>query len=85
MRKPDKNAAKPTRNAGKKVRPSAVIPTELKAALEDAPIARRCFEQLPPSHQKAYTDWVGGAKRPETRTERSKKSIERLLEKPRTK
>jgi uncharacterized protein YdeI (YjbR/CyaY-like superfamily) len=56
-----------------------VIPGEFKAALKKAPAAREFFEQLSYSRQKEYTDWIAGAKRPETRSARVKSSIERLI------
>jgi len=81
MKDSDQNAVKSARKPGKQPQLFPVVPPELRAALKGAPTAQRCFEQLPPSHQKAYTDWVGEAKQSETRTTRARKTIERLLAK----
>jgi uncharacterized protein YdeI (YjbR/CyaY-like superfamily) len=50
-------------------------------ALKRAPAARDFFEHLSYSRQKEFTDWIADAKRPETKSERVGKSVERLLRK----
>jgi hypothetical protein len=56
-----------------------VPPPELAASLAGASAARKAFEALSFSHQKAYADWVAEAKRSETRTRRAASAIDRLL------
>jgi Bacteriocin-protection, YdeI or OmpD-Associated/Domain of unknown function (DUF1905) len=58
-----------------------VIQEEFRMALKRAPAAREFFEQLSYSRQKEFTDWIADAKRPETKSTRVGKSIERLLRK----
>ncbi len=56
-----------------------IVPEELKQALEtDAPAAE-FFETLSYSHKKEFADWVGGAKRAETRIDRARKSLEMIV------
>ena len=54
------------------------IPAELEAALADAPDAARAFTQLPPAHQNEYAQWVGEAKKHETRARRAARAIEQI-------
>jgi bifunctional DNA-binding transcriptional regulator/antitoxin component of YhaV-PrlF toxin-antitoxin module len=54
------------------------VPADLATALDSDPEARRFFDSLSPSHQRAYTDWVKGAKKPETRSVRVTKAAEML-------
>jgi hypothetical protein len=56
-----------------------VPPPELAASLRGSPAARKAFDRLSFSHQKAYADWVAEAKRPETRDRRAATAIDRLL------
>ena len=55
------------------------VQEEFRMALKRTPAARKFFEQLSYSRQKEFTDWIAGAKRPETKSTRVKKSIELLL------
>jgi len=64
-------------NAPRKV----VVPPELKSALNGSLPAKQFFDQLSYSCQREYTDWIAGAKRPETKAARISKTIERLREK----
>ena len=54
-------------------------PEDLARSLAGAPNAKAVYEKLSFSHQKAYADWVGEAKRPETRQRRAAASVDRLL------
>jgi len=54
---------------------TVVLPVELKAALDKAPAAKHFFEQLSPSCKKEYADWIGTAKREETRSVRATRAI----------
>jgi hypothetical protein len=57
---------------------SLIIPDELMVCLLDAPTAHQFFQSLTESNQKYYIDWIGEAKRLETKVERIAKTIERL-------
>ena len=54
------------------------IPAELDAALTDD--ARAAFDALSFTHRREYAEWVGEAKRPETRARRAERAIEMLRE-----
>ncbi len=47
-----------------------VIPDDLRSALDGYPNAARHFDAFPPSTRKAILEWIGNAKRPETRARR---------------
>ena len=53
---------------------------DVRAALDAEPQARAFFDTLTASQQKAYTYWIGDAKKPETRTARIRTSVEMLAE-----
>lgn len=53
---------------------------ELAAALARSPKAKAAFEQFAPSHRREYLDWIGEAKRAETRQKRIATAIEWLTE-----
>ena len=55
------------------------LPEELTAALDGNVAAARVFHGLAYSHRKEYADWVGSAKKAETRVDRAGKAVERLL------
>jgi hypothetical protein len=57
------------------------VQEEFRMALKRAPAAREFFGQLSYSRQKEFADWIADAKRPETKSARVGKSIERLLRK----
>jgi hypothetical protein len=46
------------------------VPEDLAAALDADAVARRFFDALPVSHQRAYTTWIESAKKPDTRARR---------------
>ncbi len=56
------------------------VPDELRDALAADADARGAFEALAPSHRREYADWVGGAKKAETRATRARKSLEMIRE-----
>jgi Bacteriocin-protection, YdeI or OmpD-Associated/Domain of unknown function (DUF1905) len=58
----------------------ADVPEDLGAALDADPEARRFFDALSYSHQRAYTLWVEDAKRAETRAKRVLRATEMLRE-----
>ncbi len=61
--------------------PDAVeIPEELDAVLHVSPGAQEAFFLLAPSHQREHARYVADAKQSATRTRRSQKVVEKLLE-----
>jgi hypothetical protein len=54
------------------------IPAELEQAFRRAPDARGRFDALAFTHRREYANWVGNAKREETRATRAAKAIEML-------
>lgn len=56
------------------------IPPDLLKALKADPQALAIFERLSYTHQKEYVRWVEQAKRPETRLERIRRTIEMLTQ-----
>ena len=56
------------------------VPPELAAALAKNKKARANFEAFPPSHRRDYNEWIGEAKREETRAARVKQAIEWIAE-----
>lgn len=56
------------------------VPDDLNAALNGHEQARLTFERMSYSHRKEYVDWIEGAKKPETRSSRIEKALERLAE-----
>ena len=49
---------------------AGVEPDDLAAALDAEPDARRHWDAFPPSTKRAILEWIGTAKKPETRTRR---------------
>jgi len=64
----------------KKARPELPVPQELAAALGQAPAAKAYFDTLAPSHRRDYNEWIGEAKRAETRAQRATQAVEWLSE-----
>jgi hypothetical protein len=54
------------------------IPAELVEALSTDPDARSRFDGLAPSHRREYAEFVGEAKRQETRRRRAEQTVARL-------
>jgi uncharacterized protein YdeI (YjbR/CyaY-like superfamily) len=64
----------------KVARPELPVPPELTAALAKNKKARANFEAFPPSHKRDYNEWIGEAKREETRAARVKQAVEWIAE-----
>ena len=64
----------------KKARPELPVPPALTAALARNKKARANFEAFSPSHRRDYSEWIGEAKREETRTARVKQAVEWIAE-----
>jgi uncharacterized protein YdeI (YjbR/CyaY-like superfamily) len=56
------------------------VPPELKAALAQDARARAAFEAFSPSHRNEYAEWIGEAKREETRARRVAQALTWLRE-----
>ena len=63
---------------------SIVIPDELIEVLKDEPEARDFFNSLTDGYKRGYCDWVGGAKKQDTRTTRAGKALLMLKNKQKT-
>ena len=61
-------------------RPAPEMLPELAAALKKNAKARKVFEGFSPSHRREYLEWIGEAKREETRRRRLEQTIELLAE-----
>ena len=57
---------------------SVKVPPELAEALEGDPEARARFDRIAPSHRREYAEYVGEAKREETRRRRAEQTVARL-------
>ncbi len=69
---------KPPRDKHKKE--AFTVPQDLRAAIDANPAAAATFDAFPPSAQREYVEWVTGAKRDETRTQRLNQTVEWLAE-----
>jgi len=56
------------------------MPTELSAALARNKKAKLAFDAMSPSHRKEYMEWIGEAKRDETRVTRLQKTLAQLTQ-----
>jgi uncharacterized protein YdeI (YjbR/CyaY-like superfamily) len=61
-------------------KPALPVPPELAAALAKNKKARTAFEAFPPSHRREYNEWIGEAKREETRAARATQAVEWIAE-----
>ena len=69
----------PTKRSGDAPRPSlSAIPTYITQALKKNARARLSFEELAPSHRRAYVGWIDSAKKQETKEKRLREAIEML-------
>jgi len=71
--------------AGREIIPprkkSFTIPDELKQAMIEDNVLKKCFESLSHSHKRDYAEYVGEAKRAEIRQKRLQKIIPMLMAK----
>jgi len=58
------------------------VPPDVARALGRTRRVKDAFEKIPYSHQQRYLDWIGEAKRPETRARRIEQTVERLMAPP---
>jgi uncharacterized protein YdeI (YjbR/CyaY-like superfamily) len=61
-------------------KPELPVPPELSAALAKNKKARAAFDAFPPSHRREYCEWVGDAKREETKATRVAQAVEWIAE-----
>ena len=61
-------------------RPELPVPEELTAAFAANPQAKAVWDGFAPSHRREYSEWIGEAKRPETRAARVAQSVEWIAE-----
>jgi Bacteriocin-protection, YdeI or OmpD-Associated/Domain of unknown function (DUF1905) len=54
------------------------VPSDLAAALAADPAAAAAFERLSYTHRREYVEWLGEARRPETRRRRVDETVARL-------
>ena len=54
------------------------LPPELAQALAADPALRAAFEGLAFTHRREHAEWIGAAKRPQTRARRLAETLERL-------
>jgi Bacteriocin-protection, YdeI or OmpD-Associated/Domain of unknown function (DUF1905) len=54
------------------------VPGDLAEALADDDDARSAFERLSYTHRREYVEWIGEAKRPDTRARRVAETVERV-------
>lgn len=69
-------AKKPAQS--RRPKPELPIPPEFQAALDANPAAKATLTAFAPSHRREYLEWIGEAKRPETRDKRIAQAIEML-------
>jgi len=56
------------------------VPGDLRRAIDADDAARAAFDELPPSHRRAYVDWVEEAKGAPERARRIAGTVDRLRE-----
>jgi uncharacterized protein YdeI (YjbR/CyaY-like superfamily) len=61
-------------------KPEATVPKELAAALRKNRKAATVFASFPPGHRREYCEWIGEAKREETKAKRVAQAIEWIAE-----
>jgi len=64
----------------KKTKAPLPVPPQFAAALKKAKTAKAHFDKMSPSHRREYLEWIGEAKRAETRDKRITTAIEWLTE-----
>ncbi len=80
-RKPATGRARPRKSeAGRARRPAVDTPRDLEQALRDDPAAGRAYVAMPPSHRRAYVEFIEEAKRPETRVRRVQQALRMMAQ-----
>jgi uncharacterized protein YdeI (YjbR/CyaY-like superfamily) len=60
------------------------LPEDFAKVLENNSKAKVIFENLPPTHQREYLEWIGEAKSQEIRDKRMEKAVVMITERRRT-
>lgn len=63
------------KRAAKPPKPALPVPPELAAALAEDAAASAHFDAFPPGARRDYCEWIGEAKRPETRAKRVAEAV----------
>ncbi len=71
---------KSIQRVAKPAREAEPLPEVLKAALNANPEVARRFAELSPSCRREYVEWIGGAKREETRAKRVVSALQMIAE-----
>ena len=69
-----------TKDKPRSPKPELPVPPEFSAALAENPLAKAALDAFAPSHRREYLEWIGQARRPETRDRRIAQAIEWLAE-----
>jgi hypothetical protein len=56
------------------------LPAELERVLAESPDARERFDRLAFTHRREYAQWIGEAKREQTRADRAARAVKMLRE-----
>lgn len=57
------------------------LDAELTACLDDEPLAKKFFSEMPKSHQNYFSSWIAGAKTEATKTKRIAQTINAMIRK----
>ena len=68
--------AKPSQRAKGRPKKAVALPADLAAGFKKHAKARKAWAEFSPSARREYVDWITGAKRPETRAERLKTTLQ---------
>jgi len=74
------DAGQSPKRTAKPAKPEADVPPELAAALADDRQAHATFAGFPPSCRREYCEWIGEARRPETKAKRVAEAVQWLRE-----
>jgi len=89
---PSTRPARGTRTAGRPVRrggetrsaerrpPTVDAPWELEQELRNDAHVRAAYDAMPPSHRRAYNEFIEEAKRPETRVRRVQQALRMIAQ-----
>lgn len=72
----NESGAKPSQRAKGKAKKPVATPADLAAGLKKSAKARAAWAEFSPSARREYIDWITEAKRPETRAERLKTTLQ---------
>ena len=73
-------ARKPVTRAKRATSVVIDTPWELEQELRNDPRVRAVYASMPPSHRRAYVDFIEEAKRPETRVRRVQQALRMMVQ-----